>query len=228
MTLEDIKRTIGEYKAAAKYAKQAGFDGVEIHSANGYLIDQFTQTCTNKRSDAYGGAVENRFRFFREVLEAVLTELPASRVGVRISPNGSFQDMGAADNLETFGYAAEELEKYKLGYLHVMDGLGFGFHQKTRPLTLSDVRKVYSGPIMANCGYNRDIAEGVIRSGAADLVAFGRVYISTPDLAERFAADQPIEESADMSTWYSPGPDLAKGYTDWPTYAEKLALAAKK
>lgn len=167
MTVEDIKKTVQEYKLAARNAKNAGFDGVEIHTANGYLVDQFFQRCTNLRSDAYGGPVENRFRFFREVLEAVLEELPAGRVACRLSPNGSFNDMGTEHNLEDFTYAgaarveaeppaaaaavrltlsrpipaATELNKYKLAYLHVIDGLSFGFHDKTRAMTLADVRK---------------------------------------------------------------------------------------
>lgn len=218
LTIEEIKATVQDYKKCAALAKKAGFDGVEIHSANGYLIDQFFQSCSNKRTDAYGGSMENRVRFFCEIVEAVKEVYDSKQIGFRLSPNGSFGGMGSEDNDKMFPFIAKTAEKYNLAYLHLMDGLGFGYHNKAPVVTCADIRKVFFGPIIANCGLTRDIAEGIIRSGAADLACFGRLYISNPDLADRFANDYPVAPEADYSTWWMP--TGAKGYTDFPTYAE--------
>jgi N-ethylmaleimide reductase len=174
LTVEEIAATVEDYRQAAVRAKQAGFDGVEIHGANGYLIDQFLQSKTNHRTDGYGGSLDNRFRFLQEITEAILTVFPSQRVGVRLSPNGVFNDMGSADFREAFSYFAKRLNAYDLGYLHVMDGLAFGFHELGEPLTLADFRAVYSGTLMGNCGYTQATAEMAIAEGEADLIAFGR------------------------------------------------------
>lgn len=144
-----------EHGAAAKRAKDAGFDGIEIHAGNGYLIDQFLQTRTNKRDDKYGGSDEGRFTLLKEVLERCLKEFPASRVGVRISPNGAFNDMGSENNFEYFKWVAAQLDAYNLAYLSVMDGLAFGYHEKSPQLTCEELRKVYKNPIFGNCGKER-------------------------------------------------------------------------
>jgi N-ethylmaleimide reductase len=212
----EVAAVVQNYRRAAERAKAAGFDGVEIHAANGYLIDQFLQSKTNHRTDRYGGTIENRFRFMKEIVEAILTVWPARRVGVRLSPNGNFNDMGAPDFRETFTYAAEQLNSYGLSYLHVVDGLAFGFHEQGRPMTLSEFRAVFSGPLMGNCGYTQDTAELVIASGQADLVAFGRPYLSNPDLVERFTNGWELNPPADMKVWSAPD---AKGYTDFPFHA---------
>ncbi|MBL8809133.1 MAG: alkene reductase [Planctomycetaceae bacterium] len=213
----EISRVVDDYRRAAERAKKAGFDGVEIHGANGYLIDEFLQSKTNHRTDQYGGSVQNRYRFLREVVEAILTVWPARRVGVRLSPNGVFNDMGSPDYREQFLFVAEQLNRYGLAYLHVMDGLAFGFHQHGEPMTLSDFRKVFHGPLMGNCGYTQETAEAAIASDQADLIAFGRPFISNPDLVERFRNRLPLAEPAPVSDWYSPtGP---KGYTDYPAHA---------
>jgi len=123
LELSEIPKVVEEYRHAAQCAKEAGFDGVEVHGANGYLLDQFLQTCTNQRTDAYGGSIENRFRLLREVLAAVATVFPANRIGVRLSPNGAFNGMGGAENIELFTYVISELDKVGLMYLHCMDGL---------------------------------------------------------------------------------------------------------
>lgn len=219
LTVDEIKSTIQDYVNAARLAKEAGFDGIEIHSANGYLVDQFLQSSTNKRNDEYGGSMENRVRFLKELVEALIEEgsFPANRIGFRLSPNGAFGDMGSEDNNEMFPFVAKEMNKYGLAYMHVMDGLGFGFHNKCPPVTAAQLRKVFDGPIMANVGLTRDVAEGMIRSGAVDLVAFGRLYISNPDLPERFANNWPVEPEAAYEHWW--GPTGAKGYTDFPTYS---------
>ncbi|WP_038016506.1 alkene reductase [Synechococcus sp. PCC 7335] len=217
---EEIPGVVEDYRKAAENAKKAGFDGVEVHAANGYLIAEFLQSKTNKRTDRYGGSLENRYRFLREIVEAVITVWPANRIGVRLSPNGSFNDMGSPDYKETYLYVAQQLNSYGLAYLHIMDGLAFGFHELGEPMTLAEFREVFDNTIIGNCGYDREQAEQAIASGDADLIAFGRPYISTPDLVSRFANNQELNPDAPMETWYSPGP---KGYTDYPTYTDSEA-----
>jgi N-ethylmaleimide reductase len=217
MTIKDIRATVNDYRTAAKHAMQAGFDGVEIHAANGYLIDQFLQSRTNIRTDEYGGDIGNRYRFLDEIVQAVIKEVPAERVGVRIAPNGVFNDMGSPDYRETFTYVAKQLNGYSLAYLHVMDGLAFGFHKLGEPMKLTEFRKIFSRPLLGNCGYTQVNAEAAIREQRADLIAFGRPYISNPDLVERFANDWPLAPEAPMDTWYEPRTD---GYIDFPAYSE--------
>lgn len=212
---DEIPGIVEDYRKAAERAKLAGFDGVEIHSANGYLLDQFLQSKTNHRTDQYGGSIENRYRLLGEVVEAVKSVWPSGHIGVRIAPNGAFNDMGSPDYQEQFSYVAAQLDTHNLAYLHVMDGTGFGFHELGPVMTLEDFRKVYSGRLMGNVGYTQESAAEAIDGGEADFIAFGRPYISNPDLVERFANDWPLAESADMSVWYSSGPE---GYTDFPTY----------
>lgn len=216
---DEIPGIVADYRAATARAREAGFDGVEIHSANGYLLDEFLQSKTNHRDDRYGGSVEKRFQLLEDVVEAVIEEMPAHRVGVRLSPNGSFNDMGSPDYREQFTYAASRLDGYGLAYLHVMDGLAFGFHELGEPMTLADFRAVFSGPLIGNCGYDQATAEAAIAGGDADLIAIGRPYISNPDLVERYANDWPLNPMAEMEDWYTPGG--AKGYTDFPAYAEQ-------
>ena len=216
----EIPAIVEDYRRAAERAKAAGFDGVEIHSANGYLLDQFLQSKTNHRADEYGGSVENRYRILDEVVNAVTAVFPTNRVAVRLAPNGGFNDMGSPDYREQFTYVAQQLDQYQLAYLHVMDGTGFGFHELGEPMTLSEFRNVFHGPLMGNVGYTQETAESAIANGDADLIAFGRPFISNPDLVERFANEWPLAESADMSTWYS---NDEKGYADFPKYRKELA-----
>ncbi len=217
---EEIPGIVEDYRKAAERAKEAGFDGVEIHAANGYLIDQFLQSRTNHRTDRYGGSVENRYRFLDEVVRAILTVWPSWRVGVRLSPNGVFNDMGSPDFRETFLYAARQLDSLNLAYLHVVDGLAFGFHGLGDPITLQECRTVFRGPLMGNCGYTRESADAAIAEGHADLISFGRPYLSNPDLVERFANNWPLNPEADPRVWYSFD---AVGYTDFPRYGEAHA-----
>ena len=211
-----IAAVVEDYRRAAERAREAGFDGVEIHAANGYLLDQFLQSRTNQRTDGYGGSVENRYRILKEVVEAVLTVWPAGRVGVRLSPNGDFNDMGSPDFRETFTYAATQLNTYQLGYLHVVDGLAFGFHEQGEPMTLAEFRAVFSGPVMGNCGYTETTAEQAIAAGDADLIAFGRPFLSNPDLVERYRNGWDLNPPAEMTDWSAP---TADGYTDFPFHA---------
>ncbi|MEM8713875.1 MAG: alkene reductase [Planctomycetota bacterium] len=212
----ELPGIVADYVQAAERAKRAGFDGVEIHSANGYLLDEFLQSKTNQRTDEYGGSPENRFRLLREIVTAVTQVFPADRVAVRLSPNGVFNDMGSPDFRETFSYAAMELSAFGLAYLHVMDGLGFGFHELGEAMTLKEFRAVYDGPLMGNCGYDLDMAKAAVEAGDADMIAFGRPFIANPDLVERFENGWPLAES-DPSQWYS-GEHAEEGYTDFPRH----------
>ena len=214
---EEIPLIVADYAKAAERAKAAGFDGVEIHSANGYLLDSFLQSKTNHRTDQYGGSIANRYRILDEVVQAVAGAWQPERVGVRISPNGVFNDMGSPDFREQFLYVAEQLNQYPLAYLHVMDGTGFGFHGFGEPVTLSEFREVFDGPLMGNVGYTRESGEETIARGDADLIAYGRPFISNPDLVNRFAENAPLNPDADVAVWYSP--IGAKGYTDFPALA---------
>jgi N-ethylmaleimide reductase len=222
LTTDEIDAIPEEFRHAAQIAKEAGFDGVELHGANGYLLDAFLQSATNKRTDKYGGSLENRFRLIKACLEAVFTVFPSTSVAIRIGPNGVYNGMGSADFRESFLDYAQRLSTMNLAYLHVCDGLAFGFHNLGEPLTLAEVRKVYSGILMGNCGYTQETAEKAIASGDADLISFGRPYISNPDLVERFAKGAELNPPAEMSVFYSPGGENlgAKGYTDFPTLAQ--------
>ncbi len=221
LTVEEIKATVADYRQAALNAKEAGFSGIEVHGANGYLINQFLDPKTNLRADQYGGSLENRFRFFKEVVEAVLEVWAPEQVGARISPNGVFNDMGSEDFRETYLYAAKELNKFNLGYLHVMDGLAFGFHGKGEPMTLAEFRPIFQGRIIGNCGYTKEAAEQRLAETTADMIAFGRPFITNPDLPERFKNNYPLNPAEDMSLWYTPG---AQGYTDYPPYTPASSL----
>ena len=214
---EEISRVVSDYRTAAENARAAGFDGIEIHAANGYLLDQFLQSKTNRRDDIYGGSLENRFRILREVVDACREVFPEHRIGVRLAPNGSFNDMGSDDYRESFTYHIGQLAAYDLAYLHVVDGLAFGFHELGEPMTLKEIRGFYRGRLMGNCGYERDDAEKQVAEGNADLIAFGRPYIANPDLVERFANDWEFNELKDARTWYSPGEE---GYTDYPRHVQ--------
>jgi 2,4-dienoyl-CoA reductase-like NADH-dependent reductase (Old Yellow Enzyme family) len=201
LATSEIPGIVAGFRAAAERAKEAGFDGVELHGANGYLIDQFLQSCSNTRTDEYGGSPEKRFRLLKEVIAAVSTVFPASRIGVRLSPNGAFNNMGSADNLETFTYVIKQLDTLSLMYLHVLDGLAFGFHNKCEVFRASRVRALFHGPLIGNCGYSKDGAEAVINAGALDAVAFGRPFLANPDLVERFRKSYPLADTPPYPLW---------------------------
>uniref|UniRef100_A0A7S1ULZ3 NADH:flavin oxidoreductase/NADH oxidase N-terminal domain-containing protein n=1 Tax=Phaeomonas parva TaxID=124430 RepID=A0A7S1ULZ3_9STRA len=218
LTIDEIAAIVEDYRRSATLAKEAGFDGIEVHSANGYLLDTFLQSSTNKRTDAYGGPVENRMRLLNEILDAILTVWDADRVGVRLSPNGVYNDMGSEDNIETFTYALQQLRARDLAFVHVMDGLGFGFHKKTDAFTLEAMQAVYQGTLIGNCGYTRDTAEAAIAAGNATAISFGRPFIANPDLPFRFAHDIPLAES-DPSKWFGGDSDGYNTY-DFAEVAE--------
>ena len=215
LTVDEIAATVNDYRAAALRAKKAGFSGIEVHSANGYLLNQFLDSKTNLRDDRYGGTLENKYRFLREVLAAVLEVWPSEKVGVRLSPNGVFNDMGSEDFRETYLYTIKELNKLNLGYVHIMDGLAFGFHGKGEPMTLHEFREHYDGVIVGNCGYTEEIAMQRVEAGDADVVAIGRPFITNPDLVERWQNGWDLAPCDDMSLWYGGG---AEGYTDYTPY----------
>lgn len=215
MTLEDIQRTLADFKTATENAAKAGFDAVEIHGANGYLPNQFLDPTANQRTDEFGGSVENRARFLLHIVDDAIEVLGAERVAVRLSPNGIYNDMGHEDFWETYEYTIRELDKRQIAYLHVMDGLAFGFHEKGTPMTLKDIRQWFSGCLMGNCGYTPETAQVRVADGDADLIAFGRPFITNPDLPERIKHGQPLADFSDPSHWYTAD---AEGYTTYLTY----------
>lgn len=214
LEVAEIPRLIADFVHAAENAKRAGFDGVQIHAANGYLIDQFLRDGTNHRSDEYGGSPENRIRLLREVTEALIGVWGADRVSVRLSPNGETQgvDDSAPENI--FPLAAKMLNDLGIGFLELREPGPNGTFGATQVPKLSpEIRKVFKGPLVLNSDYDVALAEADLASGLADAISFGRPFISNPDLVDRIAQD--AEWAADdMATWYIPGPE---GYIDYPT-----------
>ena len=208
----EIAGIVNDYANAAAACRRAGFDGVEIHGANGYLIDQFLRDGPNKRTDAYGGALENRLRFALEVTDAVLKAWPAARVGFRIAPVSPANDVSDSNPSATFGALTEALSKRNLAYLHVVEG-ATGGDRNVAPFDFMALRKAFSGAYIANNGYTRSLAIAAVKENRADMIAFGRPFISNPDLVERLRVDAPLTEG-DRATYYGGG---AKGYTDYPT-----------
>ena len=204
--IDEIPAVIEAYRQGAENAKAAGFDGVEIHGANGYLIDQFLQDSTNKRTDEYGGSIENRARFMMEVTDAVVSVWGADRVGMHIAPRGDAHDMGDSDPAALFGHVASELGKRKLAFLCARES-----HDK--PALGPDLKKAFGGVFIANEGFTGESAREVIKSGTADAVAFGKPAIANPDLTERLRVGAPLNPP-DAETFYGQGP---AGYTDYPT-----------
>lgn len=224
LTVEEIASTVQDYVKAAKNALEAGFDGVQLHSANGYLVDQFIQSVTNKRTDAYGGSIENRVRFLREVLEGIISVVPRERVWVRFAPNGSFNSMGSEDNLETFDAAIRVAAELKLGGVEILDGLAFGFHKKAEPYTLERARAVIrqanpdgTTALCGNCGYSLEDSERQLEAGNADFISWGRLYMSNPDLPERFRDGAELAPFPDYQDWWTAGRGET-GYTTFPKH----------
>ena len=214
----EIAGIVEQYRQAATNALLAGFDGVEIHAANGYLLDQFLKDGTNKRDDIYGGSIENRARLTLEVTQAVTEVVGSDKVGVRISPTGTFNSMSDSDPQTLFNYLVTELNQFNLAYLHVVerfggaDDGGFDFNQ---------IRTTFNGAYIANGGYTGELAEQSLANNSSDFVAFGAPFISNPDLPARLKQGAPLAD-ADPDTFY--GGDET-GYTDYPTIEEELATA---
>lgn len=221
MSIADIKQTVLDFKHAAENAKNANFDGVEIHSSNGYLIHQFFNKNSNIRTDDYGGNIQNRARFFFEALEAVSEVWPENRIGVRMNPslNDAFGITATEDTIPTFDYIIEKLNAYDLAYLHLSEPFtDVSNIDYLEPNIAKHYRPIYKGKLMINAGFDQESGNKVISEGNADMVSFAKLFISNPDLPERFAKNAPLAEW-DEDTFYTPGP---KGYTDYPKYnAEK-------
>lgn len=212
LSVSEIKSTVQDYANAAKLAMQAGFDGVEVHGANGYLIDQFIRDGSNKRSDEYGGNTENRLRFLLEICTAVCAAIGADKVGVRLSPTGKYNDMHDSNPIETFTIAATMLNKYKLAYLHLMEPLPGHMMAGEGERVTPYIRKIYSGVLVGNGGYNLQLANKALAANEFDAVAFGIPFLANPDLVTRFKTNAPLN-NPDYATLYTPG---AKGYIDYP------------
>lgn len=213
LTTEEIEPIVEDYGRAAKNALAAEFDGVEIHAANGYLIDQFLRDGTNQRADEYGGSLPNRVRFLREVTQAVTGAAGADRVGIRLSPAGSFNSMSDSDPAATFGSAVETLSPFGLAYLHVVED------RSGVPFDWQALRRGFDGPYMANSEFTKGSGNEALAAGRADLIAFGRPYLANPDLPERFAADAPLNVP-NPETLYGGG---AEGYIDYSHLGAKAA-----
>ena len=216
LTLEEIPSMVDAYVQGAKNAIEAGFDGVEVHGANGYLIDQFLRDSANQRTDGYGGALENRARFLFEVLTAVTAAIGADRVGLRLSPLNSYNSMIDSDPLALIGFLAERLNAFNLAYLHVMRA---DFFQQQSADVMPVARANYKGVLIGNMGYTPAEAEQAISEGKLDAVAFGTAFLANPDLPARIQASAELNPP-NPATFYTPGPE---GYTDYPAMATATA-----
>ncbi|MGZ9083679.1 MAG: alkene reductase [Rhodoplanes sp.] len=205
LALEEIPGVIEAYRKGAENAKEAGFDAVELHGANGYLLDQFLQDGSNKRTDAYGGSIENRARLMLEATDAVISVWGAGRVGMHLAPRGDAQSMGDSNPRATFSYVARELGRRKIAFLGVREHAGEG---RIGP----ELKKAFGGVYIANEAFTQETAERTLAAGEADAVAFGKLFLANPDLPERFRLHAPLN-APQPETFYAKGP---QGYTDYP------------
>jgi N-ethylmaleimide reductase len=211
LELAELPGIVADYAAATKHALEAGFDGVEVHAANGYLLDQFLRDGSNKRTDQYGGSLENRSRLLLEVVNAVIAVAGADKVGVRISPLNPFNDMADSNPQALFNHVAEVLSPLGLAYLHAVEGgMGGG---EVAPFDFNVLRKHFKGPYIANLAYDKAKGNAAIASGHADAIAYGVPFLANPDLVERFRHDAPLN-TPDQASFYG---GTEKGYTDYPT-----------
>lgn len=210
---EEIPHIVEQYRQGAKNALEAGFDGVEIHGANGYLIDQFLRDGTNHRSDRYGGSIENRARFLMEIIEAILSVWDSDRVGLRLSPSGVFNSMHDSNPQALFDYVVTQLNQFNLAYLHLIEPRQDDqIDANAEHLGAKHFRPLFNNTLITASGYDRESGNAVIEAGDADLVAYGRLYIANPDLPERFAQKAPLNKP-DRSTFYG---GTEQGYIDYP------------
>jgi N-ethylmaleimide reductase len=215
MTADELATTKAEFVAAAKNAITAGFDGVELHGANGYLLEQFLSPISNIRTDEYGGSVENRARFVIEVVGAVAEAIGKDKTGIRLSPYGVASDMPHYPEIDaTYAYLAEQLNEIGIAYLHVVDHSAMGAPKV--PIEIKEtIRAKFSNTVILAGGHTLETAEAELQSNLCDLVAFGRPFINNPDLVERFENDQPLSTDLKMDLFYSAD---EVGYTDYPVY----------
>lgn len=217
MVAEEIQHTKQEYITAAVNAIKANFDGIELHGANGYLLEQFLSPVSNKRNDNYGGNIENRCRFLLEVLGGAVEAIGKERIGIRLSPYGVASDMPHYPEIDkTYKYLSEQLDRMKILYIHIVDHSSMGAPEVPVEIKKA-IRKRFQGTMILAGGYTRERAENELQGGLADLIAFGRPFINNPDLVERFVNGWPLSKELDMNTFYSAGD---KGYTDYPMYAQ--------
>lgn len=209
---DEITSIVTDYRQAAQNALEAGFDGVEVHSANGYLLDQFLKDGSNKRTDRYGGSLENRTRFLLEVMQAVVDVWGGDRVGVRFSPGGTFNDAIDSDPVATFDYAVEALNPFNLAYLHIKESDDIDRRYGGTFIPASRYRTLFNGLLMTNGGYDRAKGIDAVRAGEVDLVAYGKLFIANPDLPKRFQLNSSLN-APNPDTFYGGG---AEGYTDYP------------
>jgi 2,4-dienoyl-CoA reductase-like NADH-dependent reductase (Old Yellow Enzyme family) len=216
MTKDDIARTLDDYSRAARNAIRAGFDGIALHAANGYLIDQFMRDGTNFRDDDYGGSVDNRLRLLREVMERLVAEAGADRTGVRFSPNGETQGCDDSNPASVFVPAAAHLQSLGIAFLELREQSADGtFGKSDVPKLSPDIRKVFTGPLILNQDYDPASAQADLDSGVADAISFGRPFLANPDLVERFRRGT-VLNVPNPRTFYTPGPE---GYVDYPALA---------
>ncbi|MET3762619.1 alkene reductase [Sphingomonas sp. UYEF23] len=218
LELDEMPGIVEDFRRAAANAIRAGFDGVEVHGANGYLLDQFAKDGANHRTDAYGGSIENRARLMLEVTKAVVAEVGADRTGIRISPVSPASGVSDSNPQPLFDYIVDALSALDLVYLHVIEG-ATGGDRDFAPFDYASLRRRFANTYMANNGYTLELATKAVESNTADLIAFGQPYIANPDLVERFKQHAPLN-TIDQATLYGGG---AKGYTDYPTLAEQTA-----
>ena len=213
LPLDEIPRLLADYRNAAVNAVRAGFDGVQIHSANGYLLDQFLRSNSNLRDDAYGGSVENRIRLLTEVAQTVTEVVGADRTGVRLSPNEAIQGVDEPDPETLFGAVARALSAFKLAFLELREpGPEGTFSKGTRPPVAPTIKAAFGGPLVLNADYDRVSGQRALDEGRADAIAFGRTFLANPDLPARFRAGAALNKD-EVKTWYSQGPE---GYVDYP------------
>lgn len=206
LDIKELPGIIEEYRNGAQNAKEAGFDAVEIHGANGYLLDQFLQDSSNKRTDAYGGSIENRARFMLEVVDAVVSVWGKGKVGVHLAPRGESNSMGDSNPRAAFGYVAQELGKRKIAFICVRESIGLN---RIGP----ELKKLFGGTYIANEGFTKETAQATLDAGEADAIAFGKQFIANPDLPKRFAENATLN-TPDPNTFYASGKE---GYTDYPS-----------
>lgn len=219
MSLEEIKQTVEDFKNGAKNAMEAGFDGVEIHSSNGYLLHQFFSATSNVRTDEYGGSIENRTKILFEIIKAIKEVMPENKIGVRLNPslNGVFGMKADEKTIPTFDYIINKLNDYDLAYLHLSEPFtDVSDIRYLEPNIAKRYRPIYKGTLVINNAFDQEKGNKIIEEGLADAVAFGKLFISNPDLPVRFETNAPLEEW-DQSTFYTPG---EKGYTDYPLLEE--------
>lgn len=224
LDIAQIRGIVEDYRKAAERAKAAGFDGVELHGANGYLPDQFLQDGSNKRTDAYGGSIPNRTRFLLEVVEAMVSVWGGDRVAVRIGPGGTWNEMHDGNPEALFDYVAEQLNRFGLAYLHIIEPRIKGnvlIAEGQAPLASQRIRKIFKGKIVAAGGFEPDTAEAIVENGDADLVAFGRYFLANPDLPKRIRLNLPLNDY-DRKTFYTFD---YHGYTDYPFYEQRAVVS---